>query len=104
MTIDLTFLKKEVNHLVQAKIIEQEKENLEDKNYEAIIRKSDILLKKIEDFQTLPLTKENQEQLNAKKLQLMKLKENIEIAKTQDITKEEKLLEENITNQELRGL
>ena len=104
MTIDLTFLKKEVNHLVQAKIIEQEKENLEDKNYEAIIRKSDILLKKIEDFQTLPLTKETQEQLNAKKLQLMKLKENIEIAKTQDITKEEKLLEENITNQELRGL
>lgn len=104
MTIDLTSLNKEVNHLVQAKIIEQEKENLEDKNYEEIIGKSDFLLKKIEDFQTLPLTKETQEQLNAKKMQLMKLRENIEIAKAQDITAEEKLLEESITNQELLGL
>ena len=55
-------------------------------------------------MQKSPLTQETQEQLNAKKIQLIKLKENIEIAKTQDIIEEENELNEAITNQELLGL
>ena len=91
------------------KAIEQENKNLtnldfEDKNYEEILFKIDLLLKQIEDSLKLNLKPDDKNKLLIKEKELKGIKNNIEKSKEKDIEQEKNELEENIKEEELLSL
>ena len=91
------------------KVIEQENTNLtnldfEDKNYEEILFKIDLLLKQIEDSLKLNLKPDDKNKLLVKERELKEIKNTIEKSKEKDIEQEKNELEENIKEEELLSL
>ncbi len=76
----------------------------EDKNYDELLLRIESMLKEIEKIKTLNLKPEDKKKILIKELKLKNLQSNIESKKTADLEKEKKLLEENITEEEIAGL
>ncbi len=104
ITIALSLLEAEIAKLEHTKIEEFEKPNLEDKNYDFLLTKIDTMLKEIKDQQKMNLKPNTKEKLKVQELQLENMKINIENNLANDLTEEEKWLQDTITEQELNTL
>ena len=103
-SLNMLPIEQELRKIKEMKKIELTKENLEDKNYDDLIAKIDILLKKIKDQEKKSLKTEDLKKLKEKEQTLLNIKSDLENNLASDLEKEEKQLQENITKEELTGL
>ena len=82
----------------------KEQPEFEDKNYDELLLRIENMLKEIEKIKTLNLKPEDKTEILIKKLKLKKLQNNIETKKIANLESEKALLEENITEEEIKGL
>lgn len=83
---------------------EAQKEELEDKNYQLLEEKINLLLEQIQRKKMQNLNTDNMVKLNKKEQELISIKENLVKQKSSDILLEEQLLEQELTNKELLEL
>ena len=103
-SLNMLPIEQELRKITEIKQSELKKENLEDKNYDDLIAKIDILLKKIKDQEKKSLKTEDLKKLKEKEQTLLNIKSDLENNLASDLEKEEKQLQENITKEELTGL
>ncbi len=104
ITINSIIIDTQIKELKEEKRKEQNKPEFEDKNYDAILLKIDLLLKELETLQTKPLKNSDQEKVKKQIQELKQTKKEIEIRRESELTREEDLLQETITEQELSTL
>lgn len=105
--VDIKPLEIETLSVVQDAKKEKDKEEFEDKNYEALSSEIDQTIEKIENFLLLNeknLTDKQKLQLKNEMNNLESIKNNIEKQKAADIRVEEHKLDESILQSELNGL
>ena len=104
ITINSIIIDTQIKELKEEKRKEQNKPEFEDKNYDAILLKIDLLLKELKTLQTKPLKNSDQEKVKKQIQELKQTKKEIEIRRESELTREEDLLQETITEQELSTL
>lgn len=104
ITINSIIIDTQIKELKEEKRKEQNKPEFENKNYDAILLKIDLLLKELETLQSKPLKNSDQEKVKKQIQELKQTKKEIEIRRESELTHEEDLLQETITEQELSTL
>lgn len=104
ITINSIIIDTQIKELKEEKRKEQNKPEFEDKNYDAILLKIDLLLKELETIQIKPLNPKDHEKVKKQIQELKQTKKEIEIRRESELTHEEDLLQETITEQELSTL
>ena len=101
VTTNTMIIDTQISKLKESKREEQRKTDFEDKGYDTILLKIDLLLKELENIQTKPLKPKDQAKVNQQILELQQQKREIEKNKESELANEENLLKETITEQEL---
>ena len=100
-SINLTSLENQIVKLEYMKNMDQEKTELEDKNYDFLLLQVNMLLKEIKVKQNLHLKPETKHKLMTQEEKLINMQNSIANNLANDLDKEEKLLQDNITEKEL---
>ena len=100
ITPNLSIIEKEISNIEAEKQEEKAKE-FEDKNYDEYLQKINLILKEIEKLKVKKLKPEDRQNILNKENKLKKLKKELESEKAKDLIREENILQENITEQEL---
>lgn len=103
-SINLYPIENEIKKLELEKSKLEKQPEFEDKNYDELLLRIENMLKEIEKIKTLNLKPEDKTEILIKKLKLKKLQNNIETKKIANLESEKALLEENITEEEIKGL
>ena len=103
-SINLYPIENEIKKLELEKSKLEKQPEFEDKNYDELLLRIESMLKEIEKIKTLNLKPEDKKEILIKEMKLKNLQNNIEAKKIADLESEKALLEENITEEEIKGL